>query len=452
MDLNPFSYEFHEDPYPTYRWLRDHAPLYYNADLEFYALSRFRDVLAASQDWRTYSSAEGTTVERMSPEMFEATPMMIFMDPPRHDRLRKLVSTVFTPRRIAELEPFIRENAVRLLDALHERGGGDFVKDFSALLPMEVIFTMLGVPQADRRQLRGWMDLALERDRDTPTIPSRAIDALMQLSRYWYELLVVLRRDPNDGLISALLTVEVETDDGGTTRLSDGEVIGFCALLGAAGNETVTKLLANAAVLFARHPSEYAKILAEPSRIANAVEEVLRHAAPSQYQGRTVTRAVEWYGHTVPQGARILLLTGSANRDEREFPDPDRFDIDRPIPVAFGFGHGVHFCLGASLARLESRVALEEFTRRFPDYRIDESRLSSGPHEQRTRLRKRSVLSDLTKKELHRRGAETQSKRGTRPHPDPPPWPEVATGAGTHMRAEEEFFVAFGRAEFVIAL
>ena len=374
MELNPFSYEFHADPYPTYRWLRDHAPLYYNRQLDFYALSRFRDVLAALQDWKTYSSAEGTTFERLDARMFDVTPMVIFMDPPRHDRLRKLVSSVFTPRRIASLEPFIRATAVRLLDALVERGGGDFVKDFSTPLPMEVIFTMLGVPDADRKQLREWMDRALERDRDTPALPAHALEAMMHLVRYWFQLIGDLRQHPNDGLITGLLEAEVETDDGGTTKLTDGEIAGFCALLGAAGNETVTKLLASAAVLFARNPGEYTKILAAPARIPNAVEEVLRYASPAQYQGRTVTSDVEWHGQKVPKGARILLLNASANSDEREFPDPDRFDIDRQSSLAVGFGYGVHFCIGASLARLESRVALEEFTRRFPCYAIDERR------------------------------------------------------------------------------
>jgi cytochrome P450 len=374
MELNPFSYGFHEDPYPTYRWLRDHAPLYYNRALDFYALSRFRDVVAALQDWRTYSSAEGTTVERMDARMFDVTPMVIFMDPPRHDRLRKLVSSVFTPRRIANLEPFIRATTVRLLDALMERGGGDFVKDFSTPLPMEVIFTMLGVPDADRRQVREWMDLALSRDPDTPALPVRALEAMTNLVRYWFQLLGDLRQHRNDGLICGLLDAEVETDEGGTTKLTDGEIAGFCALLGAAGNETVTKLLANAAVLFARHPGEYAKILADPTRIPNAVEEVLRYASPAQYQGRTVTSDVEWYGQAVHKGARILLLNASANRDEREFPEPDRFDIGRQPPLQVGFGYGVHFCIGASLARLESRVALEEFARRFPRYQVDEAR------------------------------------------------------------------------------
>jgi cytochrome P450 len=373
VDLNPFAYEFHEDPYPTYRWLRDHAPLYRNANLSFWALSRYRDVLGASLDWQTYSSAEGTTLERMDARLFEARPMIIFLDPPRHDRLRKLVSRAFTPRRIAELEPFIRATVTRLLDRLRADGGGDFVREFSMPLPMEVIFTLLGVPEADRQSLRGWMDVSLERDRDTPVIPQRAMIAMASMMSYWSEWIEELRRRRNDGLVAALLDVEVEDDDGTPTRLTDGEIIGFCSLLGSAGNETVTKLLANACVLLARYPREYAKLLADRRAIPDAIEEVLRYTSPSQYQGRVTTRDVEWYGTTVPKGERILLLTGSANRDEREFPDPDRFDVGRRPEQHLALGYGVHFCLGASLARMESRVALEEFSGRFPSYTVDES-------------------------------------------------------------------------------
>jgi cytochrome P450 len=358
VELNPFSYAFHEDPYPTYRWLRDHAPLYRNDTLDFWALSRHRDVLDASLAWETYSSAEGTTLERLDPALFEVRPMIIFLDPPRHARLRKLVSRAFTPRRVAELEPFVRATVSRLLDRVAADGGGDFVGDFSAPLPMEVIFTLLGVPDGDRRELRRWMDVALERDPDTPAIPERAMIAMANQMRYWSELIADLRRKPNDGLASALLQVEVEDDAGIAVRLTDGEIIGFLNLLGAAGNETVTKLLANACVLFARHPDEYRKIGADPALVPDAVEEVLRYTSPSQYQGRVTTRDVEWHGRTVPKGARILLLTGSANRDEREFADPDRFDVTRRPETHLGLGYGVHFCLGASLARLESRVAL----------------------------------------------------------------------------------------------
>jgi cytochrome P450 len=372
VELNPFSYEFHEDPYPTYRWLRDHTPLYRNDALDFWALSRHRDVLAASLDWGTYSSAEGTTLERLDPRLFEARPMIIFLDPPRHDRLRKLVSRAFTPRRVAELEPFVRTTVRRLLDAVAREGGGDFVHDVSMPLPMEVIFTLLGIPEGDRRKLREWMDLSLERDHGTPVIPERAMVAMAYQMQYWNDFVDELRRGGGDGLMAALLAAEVE-DDAGTTRLTDGEIVGFLNLLGAAGNETVTKLLANACVLFARHPEEYRRVIANPSVVPDAVEEVLRYSSPSQYQGRVTTRDVEWYGATVPRGARVLLLTGAANRDEREFPEPDRFDVGRRPESHLGFGHGVHFCLGASLARLESRVALEEFSRRFPHYGVDEA-------------------------------------------------------------------------------
>jgi len=369
MELNPFAHEFHDDPYPTYRWLREHAPLYRNEQLGFYALSRYADVRDASLDWSTYSSAEGTTVERLDPSWFTERPMMIFMDPPRHDRLRALVSRIFTPRRIAGLEPFVRATVVRLLERLAADGGGDFIKDFSAPLPMEVIFTLLGVPDGERRQLRVWMDHSLERDRDTPTVPAHALEAMAHLMQYWQQFLVTLRRQPNDGLIAGLLDTDIDGE-----HLSDGEIIGFCSLLGAAGNETVTKLLGGACVQLARHPDQWADLVADPGRIPAAVEEALRYTSPSQYQGRMVTKDVDWYGTRVPKGSRILLLTGAANRDERVFPEPDRFDVRRHPNEHLALGVGVHFCLGAALARLESRVSLEELTRHFPRYAIDESR------------------------------------------------------------------------------
>src|SRR3989475_3633545 len=206
--------------------------------------------------------------------MLETTRMMTPPAPPRHDRLRNLVSRAFTPRRVESLEPFVRATAVRLMEPLVAEGGGDFVKDFSTPLPMEVIFTLLGVPDADRHQLREWTDLALERDPDMPAIPPRALEASMHQMRCWYELIGELRRRPNDGLMCGLFEAEVETD-GGPTRLTDGEIIGFCSLLGAAGNETTTKLLANAAVLFARHPDEYGKVLANPAQLPGAIEEIL---------------------------------------------------------------------------------------------------------------------------------------------------------------------------------
>ena len=370
MELNPFSHEFHEDPYPTYRWLRDHAPVYRHPD-GWYALSRYDDVLWASQQPTLFSSAEGTTLESIDTSMM--APMIIFMDPPRHDRQRKLVGRAFTPRAISDLEPFVRSLANRFLDAVEERGGGDFVEDFSARLPNNVIMELIGVPEADRDEMRHTMDATLDRLEVPPYIPEHAFQAMIDLHQYWNELLAQKRAHPDDKMLSRLVEASVVGDDGAPTRLTDDELVGFCMLIGSAGTETVTKLLANAAVLFQRNPNEWQKVLEDPDTISGAVEEILRYWAPSQYQGRVLTDDVTLHGETMPRGARVLLLTGAANRDERAYPDPDRFDISRGEHVALGFGHGVHFCLGASLARLESRVALEELSRRFPGYVVDEA-------------------------------------------------------------------------------
>lgn len=370
MELNPFSHEFHEDPYPTYRWLRDHAPVYRNPD-GWYALSRYDDVLWASQQPTLFSSAEGTTLETIDTSMM--TPMIIFMDPPRHDRQRKLVSRAFTPRAISDLEPFVRSLANRFLDRLEEQGGGDFVEEFSGRLPNNVIMELIGVPEGDRDRIRHAIDATLDRLEEPPFIPHHAFEAMIEINQYWTELLPVKRANPDGKMLSRLLEAEVEGDDGQPTHLTDEEVVGFCQLIGSAGTETVTKLLANAAVLFQRNPDQWQKVLDDPGRIPGAVEEILRYWAPSQYQGRVLTDDVTLHGETIPTGSRVLLLTGSANRDERAYPDPDRFDIERGEHVALGFGHGVHFCLGASLARLESRIAIEEFARRFPHYAVDEA-------------------------------------------------------------------------------
>jgi cytochrome P450 len=373
MELDPFSHEFHDDPYPVYRALRDDAPCYRNEKLGFYALSRYDDVVGASQQPLLFSSAEGTTIEPIDTQSL--LPMMIFMDPPEHDVHRKLVSRAFTPRAIAELEPFVRETAIACLEPLVEQGGGDFVEEFSAILPMNVIMELLGVPRADRNDLRHLMDATLDRLEEPPYIPDHAFEAMARTSEYWTSLLADKRAHPDDGFVSKLCAAEVETEGGGTECLSDREVIGFASLIGSAGTETLTKLLANAVVLFHRNPDEWQKVLDSPAKIPGAVEETLRYWAPSQYQGRVLSADVTAHGVTMPKGSRVLLLTGAANRDDREYEDPDRFDVDRPTHIALGLGHGLHFCLGAALARLEGRIGLEEFARRFPRYEVDEDNL-----------------------------------------------------------------------------
>jgi cytochrome P450 len=364
--LNPFSYAFHEDPYPTYKRLRDEDPCHHNEELGFWALTRYTDVLEASRDWEAFSSADGPMIEKIDRRYFQVLPMMISLDPPRHDQLRSLVSRVFTPRRIAALEDSARAIAAKYLDELVEQSGGDFVSEFSSLLPMDMIFTLLGVPEEDRLELRRLADVGLERDDNDSGVPERAIQASAQSTAYWYERAAMLRANRGDDFISHLIDAD----------LTDAEVAGFCGLIAAAGTETVTKLLANACVLLARHPDQRTMLVNDSSLIPGAVEETLRYWPPSQYQGRTATRDVEKHGRTIPAGDRVIVVTGAANRDERAYTDPDRYDILRkPEQQLLSLGHGVHFCLGAALARLEGRVGIEEFLRRFGDYEIDESGL-----------------------------------------------------------------------------
>ncbi len=365
---DPYAYEIHEDPYPAYRRLRDEAPAYHNAERQFWALSRFADVHAAMQDWQTYSSAEGVALERATTLHI---PMIIAMDPPRQAKLRRLVSKGFTPRRVAEMEGDVRALSRKWLAPLLARGHGDFITEFSAKLPMDVISTLIGVPPEDQDLLRGWSDALLHREPGQSTIPRQGLEGSANMIRYFTDVIARRRRQPIDDLVSALLAADVDGE-----RLADEEIIGFCFLLVIAGNETTTKMLGNAIVLLDRHPAQRALLAREPGRIAAAVEEVVRFDNSTQMLARTATRDVALHGHTIPTGARVLLLVGSANRDERAIPHADEFDVTRAPAEHLAFGVGIHFCLGASLARLEGRVALEEFLARVPEYTIDTAGLT----------------------------------------------------------------------------
>ena len=367
-EYDPFSYELDRDPYPTYRWMRDEAPAYYNERLDFWAFTRFDDNHRAFVDPATYSSSHGTSVEFMDTPKPD-TGLMIWMDPPRHTRYRKLVSKAFTPARIGDLEPMIRRIACDYLDALVGRERFDVVKDFTARLPMDVISTMLGIPEADRLMVQERSNRFLHREPGNPLPTQDAIDSQRELMGYVSELIADRRRHPKQDLMSRLVEVELE-EDGERERLSDDDIRSFFMLLATAGNETVTKLLATAFHALWEYPEQRRVLLAEPERIPNAVEETLRFDPPSQYQGRVTTREVALHGRTIPAGAKVLLINGASGRDERKFPEPDRFDVRREIDFHLGFGYGRHVCLGAFLARMESRIAIEEFLRRFPDYDI----------------------------------------------------------------------------------
>ncbi len=359
---DPYAYEIHEDPYPTYRRLRDEAPVYEHPGLGFYALSRFDDVWKAIQEWDTYSSAEGVSLERSSGT---SPPMIIAMDPPRQQQLRRLVSKAFTPRRIAELEPIVRRLTRKYLEPVISRGSCDFVQDFAAKLPMDVISTMMGVGDDDQDMLREWADTLLHREPGKPEIPEAGLEASGKLARYFAEDLARRRARPGDDLISALLVAEVDGE-----RLTDAEIVGFCFLLVIAGNETTTKMLGNAMVLLERHPDQRAWVVANPAGLGGAIEEVVRYDNSTQMLARVLTRDVPCHGTTMRAGKKLLLLIGSANRDERTIERPDVFDIRRE-QSHLAFGHGVHVCLGASLARLEGRVALAEVLPRMPDYAVE---------------------------------------------------------------------------------
>lgn len=377
LEFDPFSEEFFGGAYATFRRLRDEQPVYYNATWDFWALSRYDDVAPATKDHETYSSAKGATLDMVKAHDDAIRPpkVIISMDPPEHQKMRKLVSSVFTPRAIASLEDMVREKIYERIDAI-DSSEFDVVADFSAVFPNEVITTMLGVPKEDRHQIRLWLDLLLERRPGEIAVPHEGFEASMNTGVYYYDLIQKRREKPEDDMISRLIETEIERE-GHIDKLTDVDIAGFATLLGGAGAETVTKLIGNAMVAFADFPDQWQSLRRDRSKIPAAIEELLRYEAPSQYQVRTTTRDVTLHGTTIPEGSAVLLLTASATRDERMFPDPDRLDIDRERKMGFNlaFGYGVHSCLGAALARMESRIALDALLDLVPEYRVDRAGL-----------------------------------------------------------------------------
>jgi cytochrome P450 len=371
---DPFDVEIDLAPYDRWRRLRDEAPLYRNDRFDFWALSRFADVEAAHRDHATFSSAHGTVLELMGEHRIHGSDMMIFEDPPEHTRLRALVSKAFTPRRVRDLEDRIRELCVAFLDAQEGKRSFDYVQDFGARLPAMVIASLLGVPLEDQEQVRHLIDTTFHIEPGVGMVNDVSVHAMVELGGYLRDQLAERRRTPRDDMLGDLVTVEMNDADGRTRRLTEGEAIGFATLLVSAGTETVARLLGWAAVVLADHPDQRAELADDPTLIPQAVEELLRYEAPSPVQGRWTTRPVELHGSVVPPDSKVLLLTGSAGRDERKYPDPDRFDVHRPLDHHVSFGFGIHFCLGAALARLEGRVALEETFKRHREWEVDHDR------------------------------------------------------------------------------
>jgi len=364
---SPYDYAIHEDPYPVYARLREEAPLYRNEDLDFWALSRHEDVLGAFRNPAQLSNRFGVSLDpaAIGPEAHRAMSFLA-MDAPRHTRMRSLVSKAFTPRRVAELEARVRVIALEHLDSCFESESFDFIADFAGRMPMDVISEMTGVPREDRAEVRRLADLLVHRQEGLFDIPQEGIEAALTLAGYFGDMVSARREAPDDDLTSALIDADMDGD-----RLTDDELISFLFLMTVAGNETTTKLLGNAWYWGWRYPAEREKVLSDPTRVADWVEETLRFDASTQMLLRVTTGDVELNGSLLPDGARVLLLLGSANRDDRVFGDPDRYDLDRDTSKLVSFGSGRHFCLGAALARLEARVGLRELVTRVADYEVD---------------------------------------------------------------------------------
>ena len=365
---NPFTFETQHNPYPVYTRLRDDAPVYHNPDLGFYALSRYADVLAAHKDPVTFVNSEGVTLEGGE----KGQNFLILKDPPEHEWHRKIVSRVFTPRRVNGLEPFMREFCGRLLDPFIREPGFDAVEQFSIQLPLAVIGELLGIPESMRQEVHHLADRLFTRD-ETGTVSEDAAAAQMQLGILLFGLVAERRNNLGDDVISLLITSEITDDAGNTWRMSDEEISYRVLEMAFAGHETVARLVANGIVALTWYPDQRRELVADRSLLPNAVEEMLRWDAPSHYQGRWTTADVTLHGEIIPADSRVILVTGAANHDDRVYTEPGLFDIHRSMDTIVSFGYGVHFCLGASLARLETRVAFDELLNRFPEFGIDES-------------------------------------------------------------------------------
>jgi cytochrome P450 len=368
VDYDPFTWETAHNPFPVYQQLRDEAPVYYNEKHNFWALSRYEDVVAGHLNVEDFSSAQGVTIEGFEKD----APFIIVKDPPEHTAHRRIVGRVFTPRRIALLEPFIRQTAADLLDRLAGSDRFDVVEDFSFLLPLDVISELIGIPAEVRPRIHELSDRIAARD-DSGTMQEDAMVASMDLAVLLTELVHDRRAHPGDDVITMLMNTPVEEEDGSTRMLTDDELAGRFLELSFAGHETVAKLIPNGVVALAWFADARHELAANPALIPNAVEEMLRWDPPSHYQGRWTTKDVRVQDTVIPANQRVILVTASAVHDERKYPDPDTFDIRRDVDRHVSFGLGRHLCLGASLARLETRVAFEELLKRFPDFSIDES-------------------------------------------------------------------------------
>lgn len=364
---DPYDFAIDDNPYPVWRRMREEAPLYHNDKYGFYALSRYDDVAQALPDWQTYRSGRGTTADILFNGIEVPPGILLFEDPPLHDLHRRLLSRVFTPRRMLAVEDLVRGFCSRALDPLMDGDGFDVVADLGAIMPMRTIGYLLGIPEDGQQQIRDRTDKNISVGDAAGDVSATVfVESLALFAEYieWRST------HPSDDLMTELLNAEVEEPDGSRRRLERNEVLAYTAMIAGAGGETTARLIGFMGEQLALHPEQRHELVADPELIPSAVEETLRYEPPSPVQARYVAHDVELYGHTVTEGSFMLLLNGSANRDDARFTDPDRFDIHR-TGGHLSFGQGLHFCLGSALARLEARVAFEEVLKRWPDWDVD---------------------------------------------------------------------------------
>jgi cytochrome P450 len=368
---DPYDAGIDADPYPVWKRMRDQTPLYFNERHDFFALSRYEDVESGLLDWNTYRSGRGTVLEIVKQNIDIPPGSILFEDPPLHDQHRSLLVRVFTPKKMSALEPLVRDYCARALDPLVGADGFDFVKDLGGPMPMRVIGYLLGIPESDQEAIRERLDAGMRLDEGSA---ERTGDENFAFVEMFAEYIDWRAKHPSDDLMTELLNAELQEEDGSTRRLTREEVLTYVSLLAGAGNETTTRLIGWTGKVLGEHPDQRRQITEDRLLLTNAIEELLRYEAPSPVQARYVARDVTHHGQTVPEGSVMLLLNGSANRDERKFADADRFDIHRSIGRHLSLGYGLHHCLGAALARLEGRVALDEVLNRFPDWEVDTER------------------------------------------------------------------------------
>jgi cytochrome P450 len=373
---DPYDVEINADPYRAFRAIREEAPLYYNDQHDFYALSRFADVDRALVDHETFSSARGAIIELIKANIDIPPGVIIFEDPPIHDVHRKLLARMFTPRKINDLEPKIREFCAHSLDPLIGGGSFDFVADLGAQMPMRAIGMLLGVPEEYQEAAR---DMANDQMRTEAGKPMDAA-AGMNTGEFFAEFIDWRAKHPSDDIMTDLLNVEFVDEKGVTRRLTREELLTYISVVSGAGNETTTRLIGWAGKVLAEHPDQRRELAENPALVPAAIEELLRFEPPAPHVARYVTRDITYYGQTVPEGSAMMMLIGAANRDHRQFPpDGDVFDIHREPRQHLSFSVGTHYCLGSALARLEGRIALEEILKRFPEWQVDLSRAALSP-------------------------------------------------------------------------